>query len=287
MPTTYTPIRYPGGKSQIYPLIKSIIDLNGLNSCTYAEAFCGGAGLALKLLLKGDVSRIILNDLDPAVYSMWDAIVKHPDELCTFLMNTKPTIEEWERQHEILIGTDEPSLELGKASFFLNRTNHSGILRGGPIGGRNQIGAWHIDARYRPKTLCEKIRRIAERAEHIELHNMDALVFVDNVLKPRATNNELLFANFDPPYVKKGPQLYKNSFHEEDHRTLAKTIISCKFPWIITYDSVELIEELYGNFNCHQLEVSYSAAKIRREHETLILGPSIMVPENPLLVTGY
>ena len=100
MPTTYTPIRYPGGKSKIFPLVDSIIAESGLGGCTYAEAYCGGAGLAMKLLLLGRVSRVILNDVDPAVYSMWDAIVNHTDELCAFIDGAELSIPEWKAQRE-------------------------------------------------------------------------------------------------------------------------------------------------------------------------------------------
>lgn len=282
MPITYTPIRYPGGKSKIYPTVERIIRASSLEECTYAESFCGGAGLAVKLLLKGDVSRIILNDVDPAVFSMWNAIVNHPKELCAFLAGTKPTVDEWEQQHDILVSSGSPSLELGMAALFLNRTNRSGILRGGPIGGRDQTGAWGIDARYNPDDLCAKVRRIAERSSDIELHNLDANEFIRTILRPMDTKGERMLANFDPPYVEKGPELYQNSFDEGDHRALAREITSCEFPWIVTYDAVPLVDETYADFERYDLEVSYSAARVRREREILVAGPGVTIPEGLL-----
>ena len=174
MPITYKPIRYPGGKSKIYPLIDSIIEENGLECCTYTEAYCGGAGLAMKLLLLGRVSRVVLNDIDPAVYSMWDSVVNRPDELCSFVEDVELTIDEWKSQREVYASSNAPSLELGKAAFYLNRTNRSGILRGGPIGGMSQSGKYGLDARFNRNVLCRKIRSIAARSDAIELHNMDA-----------------------------------------------------------------------------------------------------------------
>jgi hypothetical protein len=35
---------------------------------------------------------------------------------------------------------EHDDLEVGFATFFLNRTNRSGILNGGIIGGRDQVG---------------------------------------------------------------------------------------------------------------------------------------------------
>ena len=60
MPTTDSPLRYPGGKTKFYPTVKNIIKKNYPKSdCVYIEPFAGGAGLALKLLLNHDVNRIV------------------------------------------------------------------------------------------------------------------------------------------------------------------------------------------------------------------------------------
>lgn len=274
MPATYTPIRYPGGKSKIYPLVDSIIAESVLDGCAYAEAYCGGAGLAMKLLLLGRVSRVILNDIDPAVYSMWDVIVNHSDELCEFIGEVVLDIPEWKTQREVYLSTDAPSLELGKAAFYLNRTNRSGILRGGPIGGMTQRGKFGMDARFNREPLCDKVRAIAARSADIELHNMDACEFISTVL----VETDDLFANFDPPYVVKGPGLYENSYTEEDHREVGARIAACEFPWMVTYDNVPLISEIYEGFDRYLIDVGYSAASSKVGRELLIAGPGVTVP---------
>lgn len=275
MPITYTPVRYPGGKSKIYPLVDSIIAESGLEGCTYAEAYCGGAGLAMKLLLLRRVSRVVLNDIDPAVYSMWDAIVNHSDELCAFIESAELSIPEWNAQREVYLSSDAPSPELGKAAFYLNRTNRSGILRGGPIGGMSQSGNYGLDARFGRISLCKKIRAISARSSDITLYNLDACDFIDTVL----AGNEDVFANFDPPYVDKGPGLYENSYTEDDHRGVAEKIGSCEFPWMVTYDNSPLIIELYKDFNMYLMDVGYSAASVKVGSELLIAGPGIAVPD--------
>lgn len=275
MPTTYTPIRYPGGKSKIFPLVDSIIAESGLDGCTYAEAYCGGAGLAMKLLLLGRVSRVILNDVDPAVYSMWDAIVNRPDELCAFIEGAELSIPEWKAQREVYLSSSAPSLELGKAAFYLNRANRSGILRGGPIGGMSQKGKFGISARFNKGPLCDKVRAIAARSADIDLYNMDACEFISSVL----AREDGLFANFDPPYVVKGPGLYESSYTEDDHREVAGKIAGCGFPWMVTYDNVPLISEIYGDFDRYLIDVGYSAASAKVGRELLIAGPGVKVPD--------
>lgn len=282
MPITYTPLRFPGGKSKIYPFMISLIEANDLRGCTYAEAFCGGAGLAMKLLLKGDVSKVVLNDYDPAVYSIWDAVVNHPNELCTYIESAPLDMDEWERCHEVYQGADEPSLELGKAAFFLNRTNRSGILKGGVIGGKEQTGKYKIDARFNRETLCEKVRSIAAKAGSIELHNLDVLDFMTGVA-PKLGGDSLLY--LDPPYVQKGPGLYENSFTDGDHRELAKRVEQYGGKWMVTYDTDKLVDELYAPTDAwaitvDKIEVGYSAATARNvATERLVLGPGMKLPE--------
>lgn len=274
MPTTYTPIRYPGGKSKLFPVIDAVIAASGLSGCTYAEAYCGGAGLAIKLLMKGRVSKIILNDIDPAIYSIWSAIVNHPDEMCRFIREVPLNINVWKEMKSLFDSAEGPSLELGKAALYLNRTNRSGILRGGPIGGMSQSGKYHLDARFNREGLCTKVLNIAARAEDIELCNDDACTFIDEKL----AQIEHVFANFDPPYVVKGPELYENHYTEEDHRAVAEKVTSCTFPWIVTYDDSVFVRELYKTFRQYAVSVGYSAASIRTGNEILIAGPGTTIP---------
>ena len=168
----------------------------------------------------------------------------------------------------------KPSIKLGKAAFFLNRTNRSGILKGGPIGGMTQSGHYGIDARFNRESLCKKIACIADHADAIKLCNMDAIDFIDREL----SSKENLFAYFDPPYIIKGPGLYENHYTNEDHGAVAEKIASCRFPWIVTYDDSPLARNLYRNFSQHALSIGYSAARIKAGCEIMISGPNVTVP---------
>ena len=282
MPITYTPLRFPGGKTKIYPLVEAVLDLNGITGCAYSEPFCGGAGLATKLLVKGKVSKIILNDADPAIYSVWDVIVHHADDLCDFIETVPLSIPEWHRQREIYLRGMAPSYELGKAAFYLNRTNRSGMLEGGVIGGQSQNGRYKIDARFNRSSLISKVRSIGSLADSIEIYNLDVSEFLENVAAGFSSETLLYL---DPPYVAKGPGLYKSSFNEEKHRSVAADIKKYSGKWMLTYDDNELVRQLYtpspdwpiavGN-----VSVRYSATTERkRASEFLALGPGLLMPE--------
>lgn len=281
MPATRTPLRFPGGKSKIYPFLVSLLEANRLRECTYAEAFCGGAGLAMKLLLQGDVSKVVLNDFDPAVYSIWDAVVYHPEELCSYIANVPLDMDHWYAAREVYRASGDPSLELGKAAFFLNRTNRSGILTGGVIGGKAQSGIYKIDARFNRSTLCKKVLEISARSDDIELYNLDVLDFMDDVA-PTLGKSSLLY--LDPPYVQKGPGLYENSFDDNDHRKLSQRIQSYDGNWMVTYDTDDLVDELYTSsddwaITVDEIRIGYSAAQSRNvATERLVLGPGLKLP---------
>ena len=278
MPTTVTPIRYPGGKTKLYSFLKEILTANNLVGGTYCEPFAGGAGLALKLLLKNDVSRIVINDADPAIYSVWDMILKEPDELCAFIETVEVTTAEWKKQKAIYDAECvQPCSNLAKATFFLNRTNISGVITGGMIGGKEQEGKYKIDARFSRNNLITKIRNIASLAERIDLYNYDVLEFMDVVL-PRLEDNTLV--NFDPPYVSKGSKLYKNAFSKEDHSLLRDRIADCRYKWIVTYDICDYVKALYKDYRGDYVNVYYSANVIRKAQEYVFYSNDLIIPGN-------
>lgn len=275
MATTYTPIRYPGGKTKLYPEIRAILEMNDLLGHPYAELFAGGAGLAIKLLLKGDVSSIVINDYDRAVYCMWDAIVNHAEEMCEFIDSAVLDIETWKKVRDMYQNHDGVGdFELGKAAFYLNRTNVSGILSGGVIGGLDQTGNYKMDVRFNRKTLKKKIMDIAARRDDIEVTRLDAEDFIDD----RMGDSEL-FAYLDPPYVQKGPGLYRSAFDEAKHRSLARKVGDARSKWVVTYDADKLIDDIYGDYKRGDLEISYTANVKTIGREEIILGPGLVWPE--------
>lgn len=273
MPSTMTPLRYPGGKSQLYNFIKNTLVLNHVNiknQGLYIEPFSGGCGVAIKLLLKNDIQKIIINDLDPAIYTFWHSVLYQTEDLIAKIQTTPVTIKEWENQHSIykICKNNLESLDLAFATFFLNRTNRSGIIRGGPIGGMSQAGKYKLDCRFNKENLIEKIRAIAGHRSNISLYNLDASTLISNVLCDKDPEHSFLF--FDPPYYNQGGNLYENSLKADDHLNLHSTIVSLNdFYWITTYDYQEKIADIYHDCVGFKYSLTYSASNKRREWEYL------------------
>ena len=222
----YSPLRYPGGKTKLYNYIRDLLEINNLIGGTYVEPFAGGAGLALKLLVNGDVNKIVINDLDKSIYSIWHSILNRPDDFCSLIDNAKLTISEWMHQRDIYRSEDYSDLlKYGFAAFYLNRTNRSGIINGGVFGGLKQTGNYKLNARFNKDTLIKKIQIIKKHRKSIILFCLDANDLINNSWLKYYRK---VFINFDPPYVKKGLELYRNFFNEEDHKILSYNISKCK-----------------------------------------------------------
>lgn len=148
MPTTDSPLRYPGGKTQLAPFVIDLLKTNDLFYGHYVEPFAGGAGIAWKLLLNNYVTHIHINDIDPAIHAFWHCSLYRTDELCDRIHATKVTVAGWRRQKAVLRRSRPAQLDLAFSTFFVNRTSRSGIMDGGIIGGYNQEGDYKLDCRF-------------------------------------------------------------------------------------------------------------------------------------------
>ena len=275
----YSPLRYPGGKGKLASFMEYMIDQLGHRGGTYIEPFAGGAGIAMELLLRNVVSRIVINDYDKAVWSFWKAILTETDRFVEEIRTVPLTVDEWQKQHEILVTkNDKYSFELGFAAFYLNRTNRSGIIKGGVIGGQEQAKDWKMDVRFKRDELVSRIQKIAARKKDIKLYNKDVNSFIKNYV-PLYEENALIY--FDPPYFRKGQQLYMNFFNYKDHVRIEQEIrehVNCD--WIITYDYEPQIEEIYHNYNLRLYDLNYSVSTKRKANELMIFKDGIFIPSD-------
>lgn len=266
-----SPLRYPGGKGQMYDNIEYIIRANRLSNKTYVEPFAGGFAVGLELLRNEIVPRAIINDIDFHIYAFWKAVFYRSEYLIEKINSTPVTIEEWKKQRNIYEKCDKRSLlKVAFSTLFLNRTNFSGVIKGGPIGGFAQKGKYKLDCRFSKKRLSNIISEISQFRDRIEIYNLDAKCFIKDILSKRQKE---IFVNFDPPYVKKGKCLYTNFYNSEDHKELGTCILKdLKCDWIMTYDNEPLIKEIYRNTLYFPFDLGYSVNKHIKATELFISG---------------
>lgn len=228
---TLSPLRYPGGKASLAGLFADVIAAVGMRNVRYVEPYAGGAGAGIALLRQGLVEHLVINDIDPAVHAFWRAIVERPAAFIRRLEAVPLTIPEWKRQRELYRARDASDfMSLGFAFFYLNRTNRSGVLNAGVIGGQAQSGQYRIGARFNRATLADRVRAIGELADRITVLDEDGRTVIRRFGRSRTT---LLYV--DPPYVRAGSDLYLNAFDGRDHIALSKAIQAVPAArWLVT-----------------------------------------------------
>ena len=255
-----SPLRYPGGKAKVADFVQCLIKENALLDGTYVEPYVGGGSVALSLLFNEYVSDIHINDKDISIYAFWYSALNNADALCKMIKDTPLNIETWFKQKEIQSNKENSDLlELGFSTFFLNRTNRSGILKAGVIGGYDQTGNYKIDARFNKEDAVSLVRR----------------------LKNELPYNTLFY--LDPPYYVKGKGLYLNYYNDTDHQNIAKSISDFKEQkWIISYDNVDFIVDLYSKFRQKTFELNYSASNSGKGKEVMIFSNNLVIPNHKL-----
>jgi DNA adenine methylase len=270
MAKSLSPLRYPGGKSKIYEKVRTIIVENNYGNRTYVEPFAGGFGIGISLLCEGVVPAAILNDFDTHIFNFWYSVMYDTENLLRLITDTPITIDEREKQKCNYRNIESDTLTDGFATLFLNRVNFSGIIKGGPLGGLDQTGAYKVDCRFNKDDIKSRIEIIARLKNKIKLYNSDAGYLIRmSLMKMKFP----MFLNIDPPYVIKGSKLYTNYFTEGDHLNLQRVIIKhldVEYPWIITYDNCALVKDLYKEFHMQEYDISHNVSRTVNGKEIVI-----------------
>lgn len=276
-----SPLRYPGGKALLSPYISGVVEENFLSGCTIYEPYAGGAAVSLELIRLGFVSEAVLVEKDPLIYSFWHCVFNETAELCKAINSCEITIEKWGdfqplRDINDINQTNFSILEMGLAGIFFNRTNFSGILAAGPIGGKSQNSKYKIDCRFNKVRIIETINYLSTFKDRVEVHCEDAITFLKENTERISTG--FSFVYIDPPYYTQGKKLYRHSYSDDDHKDLASYIRRQAYPWVISYDDHPRIRELYCDNQVQPIYLDYKVKSNRTAQELLISNLVIPPP---------
>lgn len=274
----YSPLRYPGGKNKLSAFIAKLC-LDNDKRGHYVEPYSGGASVALFLLFEGYVERITINDKDRSIYAFWHCVLNKTNLLCELIQNSKLTVKEWRKQKAIQQEKNNVDLlTLGYSTFYLNRTNRSGIISGGLMGGVNQDGNYLMDCRFNKQDLIARIRLIASHKKNIRLYKKDAIKLIDKIQSESKKKKTIFY--FDPPYYLKAKSLYMNHYNDSDHKTISKKIKSIKnISWIVSYDNTKEIQSLYKECKKKEYSFKHTAYEVRNGKELLFFSKDLLEPK--------
>jgi DNA adenine methylase len=228
--------------------------------------------------MDGVVEHVHINDADPAIAGFWRVATQMPNQLVAMVASEPVTMDAWRHWRSVMLGQVSGSeLERGFATLFMNRTNRSGILKGGVIGGKEQAGSYKIDARFMREELCIRLERIGKHAGGIHVYEEDAHQLLGRC-------HEFLPAKslvyLDPPYYVKGAGLYRNFYKHDDHVKIAKLLGSDRFrrPWVVSYDNADEIKDMYAFAKPYAYGLNYTAQRRYTGSEVMFFSKRIQAP---------
>lgn len=279
-PIFLSPLRYPGGKGKLSPYLARLLSSQSQVIDVYCEPYAGGAGAGLKLLSDGHVSKVIINDLNPGIASFWRSVLFNTDSFVALVADCVVNIDNWHHQRKVYQTPEEhDDLALGFATFFLNRTNRSGILSARPIGGLEQTGKWLIDARFNKTELMQRIEKLRQLSPYISVRQERAVELIKTL--NRRKRPVLLYV--DPPYVVPGEELYMTDHSWFEHQKLEQVLTKSPHPWILTYDADARTRQLYSSFRCLSFGISHTAQVQKIGREFMFFSRGVRVPDRQVI----
>jgi Site-specific DNA methylase len=198
--------------------------------------------------------------------------------LINMVANEPVTMDAWHHWRAVMLGQEPaPELDRGFATLFMNRTNRSGILKGGVIGGKAQTGTYKLDERFMRDELCSRLDRIGRHASAIHVYEEDAHKLLQRCHRFLPIKS---LVYLDPPYYVKGEGLYRNFYKHEDHARIARLLGSVRFrrPWVVSYDNANEIRAMYHYARSFTYGLHYTAQRRYTGAEVMFFSDRLTPP---------
>ena len=274
MKPSVTPLRYPGGKTWLLPYVKDFLNYHNIHLGVIVEPFAGSASVSIGLLNSGFAEHAYICDSDPLIIAFWRSIFNNNAEFIESVKNLEITMETWYDFKKYL---DKDAImkyrdiELGLAFLFYNRTNFSGIIIAGPIGGKRQLSKYKLQCRFNMERIIKKIQKLSSLSDRVTIELSNGIDFLKNF--GRNFEEDHLFFYIDPPYYNGGNVLYRNYFRDKEHVELANVLSGItEYPWLVSYDNAEFIKNLYSESRSQYVYTDYQAGNLKRGMRELLLS---------------
>ena len=281
MKPTVTPLRYPGGKTWLFDYVKEFLHFHGLESNVIVEPYAGSASISIGLLRANPMQEAYLSEKDPIIVSFWNAVLTKNDELVEYISALEITMETWFALKKYLSPTNATNynlVEVAGAFLFYNRTNYSGIIKGGPLGGKKQLSSYKLNCRFNKDRIIDRILGLKSLDGRLHIVESDGLAFMREMT---STSPDNLFFYVDPPYYGAGKDLYRFYFTDENHEGLSSFLTNLDIPWLLSYDDAEFIRNLYQMKTKFPVYTDYQSGHLKRGVKELLISNRIIPPVAP------
>ena len=281
MKPSVTPLRYPGGKTWLLDYVKAFARFHKLSSTTIVEPYGGSASISVGLIRSQLVTDATVCERDPLIVAFWNVAIHRNEELIEYLSSLEINMETWYglRRYLDLEKTNlQNELEAAGAFLFFNRTNYSGIIKGGPLGGKKQLSKYKLNCRFNKGRIADKIRSLKALEDKLKIIQIDGLEYMKNHALQSPDN---VFFYVDPPYYGAGKDLYRFYFTDFDHQQLSAFLTGTEIPWLLSYDDAEFIRNLYQKKSNLPVYTDYQSGHLRRGVKELLISNYVIPPASP------
>ena len=266
-------VKWVGGKTQLLDALEMVLPakFSEYEKLTYIEPFVGGGAVLFRILQRyPNISKAIINDINPDLTTAYKVVKENPSELIDWLrmiQNEYLPLDEEKRKQYFLdkrhrFNTKLPeSLENTALFIFLNRTCFNGLYR------VNSKGFFNVPfGRYANPKICDEQTILADSKllQKVEILTGD----FEETLKYAGKNS---FFYFDPPYKPLSKTSGFNSYAKEEFgdveqirlANFCKKIDSLGYTFVLSNSDVKnqnadnhFFDDIYQQFNIQRVFAS-------------------------------
>ena len=262
-----SPLRYPGGKTRACKKLDEILCqyFSPAQIDTIVSPFFGGGSFEFYLQNKYN-ANIVANDKFQPLFNFWNMCKYNSEVLCEKLYEVRKGFtqeKDYESiknilkkyRQEIIKQEVSNKILLAVYYFVINRCSFSGAtLSGG-------FSKSAVASRF-TKSSIDRVVSLDLKRFNIECCDFEPFI------KSYEVANSIMF--LDPPYyLKKKSKLYgtNGDMHESfDHKKLA-IVLSTRNQWIMTYNDVPFIRDLYKDCIIIATDWSYGMCNVKKQGE--------------------
>lgn len=218
-------VKWVGGKGQLLDQLEALLpaDFAEWENVTYIEPFVGGGAMLFYMLqTHPNISRAVINDINPDLMTCYKMVRDNPDALIVSLKDIQAEYysltNEEEREAFYILRREEfnkkehDDLRNTTLFFFLNRTCFNGLYR------VNKSGLFNVPfGKYKNPMICDSatIYADSELLQRVEIMTGDYQQTID-----KACGNTLFY--FDPPFRPLNATSNFNNYSKEAFNDLAQ-----------------------------------------------------------------